>query len=224
MSGMKDRQDNAKLRERRRHAAKVLRILAREYPDAVCSLNYATPLQLLIATILSAQCTDERVNMVTPALFERFPDAKAFAAAEQKEVEKLIQSTGFYRNKARNIIACCKAIVKQHGGEVPGTLEGLVRLPGVGRKTANVVLGNAFGVPGIVVDTHVLRLSRRLGLTREKAPDKVERDLMQILPPEEWVAFGHRMIYHGRKVCQARKPRCDVCPLAEVCPRIGVKA
>lgn len=223
MTGMKDRRNDATLRERRRHAAKVLRILAREYPDAVCSLNYDTPLQLLIATILSAQCTDERVNMVTPALFARFPDAKAFATAEPKEVEKLIQSTGFYRNKARNIIACCKAIVEQHGGEVPGTLEELVRLPGVGRKTANVVLGNAFGVPGIVVDTHVLRLSRRLGLTREKTPDKVERDLMQILPPEEWVAFGHRMIYHGRKICQARKPRCDVCPLAEVCPRIGVK-
>jgi endonuclease-3 len=224
MTGMKNRQDDAKLKERRRHAAKVLRILAREYPDAVCSLNYATPLQLLIATILSAQCTDERVNMVTPALFERFPDAKAFATAEQKEVEKLIQSTGFYRNKARNIIACCKAIVEQHGGEVPGTLEELVRLPGVGRKTANVVLGNAFGVPGIVVDTHVLRLSRRLGLSREKTPDKVEQDLMQILPPKEWVAFGHRMIYHGRKICQSRKPRCDVCPLAEICPRIGVKA
>lgn len=223
MTGMKDRRNDATLRERRRHAAKVLRILAREYPDAVCSLNYDTPLQLLIATILSAQCTDERVNMVTPALFARFPDAKAFATAEPKEVEKLIQSTGFFRNKARNIIACCKAIVEQHGGEVPGTLEELVRLPGVGRKTANVVLGNAFGVPGIVVDTHVLRLSRRLGLTREKTPDKVERDLMQILPPEEWVAFGHRMIYHGRKICQARKPRCDVCPLAEVCPRIGVK-
>lgn len=223
MTGMKDRRNDATLRERRRHAAKVLRILAREYPDAVCSLNYDTPLQLLIATILSAQCTDERVNMVTPALFARFPDAKAFATAEPKEVEKLIQSTGFFRNKARNIIACCKAIVEQHGGEVPGTLEELVRLPGVGRKTANVVLGNAFGVPGIVVDTHVLRLSRRLGLTREKTPDKVERDLMQILPPEEWVAFGHRMIYHGRKICQARKPRCDVCPLAEACPRIGVK-
>ncbi|MCS6976321.1 MAG: endonuclease III [Gemmatales bacterium] len=212
----------AELNDRRRHAAKVLRILAREYPDAVCSLHYANPLQLLIATILSAQCTDERVNLVTPALFERFPDAKAFATADPKEVERLIQSTGFYRNKARNIIACCKALVEQHGGEVPRTLEELVRLPGVGRKTANVVLGNSYGVPGIVVDTHVLRLSRRLGLTHEKTPEKVEQDLMQILPPEEWVAFGHRMIYHGRKICQARKPRCESCPLAEVCPRIGV--
>lgn len=223
MSGMKDAHARSELRERQRHAARVVRMLAKQYPDAKCSLNYANPLQLLIATILSAQCTDERVNKVTPALFARFPDAKAFAEAKPEEVERLIQSTGFYRNKARSIIGCCKAIVEQHGGEVPGTLEELVRLPGVGRKTANVVLGNAFGVPGLVVDTHVLRLSRRLGLTREKTPEKVEQDLMRILPPKEWVAFGHRMIYHGRQICQARKPRCEICPLAEVCPRIGVK-
>jgi endonuclease-3 len=212
------------LAQRKRHAAQVLRVLAREYPDAVCSLNYSTPLQLLIATILSAQCTDERVNQVTPALFARYPDAQAMARADIRELERLIQPTGFYRNKARNLIACCQALVDKHGGQVPATLEELVHLPGVGRKTANVVLGNAFGVPGLVVDTHVLRLSRRLGLTTETTPEKVELDLMRVLPKREWVAFGHRMIYHGRRICRARRPLCDRCPLAQLCPRVGVSS
>lgn len=212
----------AALSERKRHAAKVVRALAREYPDAKCSLDHASPLQLLIATILSAQCTDERVNLVTPALFTRYPDAQAFAQADQAELEGLTQSTGFFRNKAKNIIGCCRAIVEKHSGEVPGTLGDLVALPGVGRKTANVVLGNAFAVPGLVVDTHVLRLSRRLGLTSATTPEKIELDLMKIVPPKEWVALGHRLIYHGRRVCQARSPRCEICVLAKHCPKVGV--
>jgi endonuclease-3 len=205
-----------------RHAAEVVKGLARLYPKAKCSLNHESPLQLLVATILSAQCTDDRVNMVTPALFARYPDAAAFAAAEQDELEKLIQSTGFFRNKAKNIIACCQSIMTKHGGEVPGTMEELHALPGIGRKTANVVLGNAFDVPGMVVDTHVLRLSERLGLTKQKVPEKVELELMEIVTAKEWVKLGHRMIYHGRKICQARKPKCEECKLAGICPKVGV--
>jgi endonuclease-3 len=210
------------LAERKRHAARIVRGLAREYPDARCSLDHANPLQLLIATILSAQCTDERVNLVTPALFARYPDAAAFAKTDPRELERMIQSTGFFRNKAKSILGCCRAIVEEHGGEVPGTLEELVALPGVGRKTANVVLGNAFAVPGLVVDTHVMRLSRRMGLTKATTPEKIELDLMKMIPPEGWVAFGHRMIYHGRRICQARSPRCEACPLTKYCPKIGV--
>jgi endonuclease III len=206
----------------RRRAGRIIRLLARAYPDARCALDHETPLQLLIATILSAQCTDARVNLVTPALFARFPDAKAFAAAAPGDLEKAIQSTGFFRNKARNIRECCKRLVAEHGGDVPGTMEDLVQLPGVGRKTANVLLGNAFGVPGITVDTHVGRLSRRLGLTTHTDPVKVERDLMDLLPKKEWTLFSHRLILHGRQVCHARKPKCDGCVLAAVCPRIGV--
>jgi endonuclease-3 len=207
----------------RDRAKAVVRGLRRLYPDAHCALEHQDALQLLIATILSAQCTDVRVNMVTPALFARYPDARAFAEAPQEELEKAIQSTGFFRNKARNIIACCRQIVDQHGGEVPGTMEELVVLPGVGRKTANVILGNAFDVPGITVDTHVGRLSRRLGLTNNDDPEKVERDLMDLISRKEWTLFSHRMIFHGRQVCHARKPNCDGCILAEICPRVGVK-
>jgi endonuclease-3 len=192
------------------------------YPDAHCALHHDNALQLLIATILSAQCTDVRVNKVTPDLFARYPDAKAFAAADPRELESLIRSTGFYRNKARSIIACCRKIVDDHGGKVPSTLEELVPLPGVGRKTANVVLGDAFDVPGITVDTHVGRLSRRLALTAETDPRKVERDLMQLLPRKEWTLFSHRMIFHGRQVCFARKPNCAGCALNDICPKIGV--
>ncbi len=209
-------------REKVRKARRVVGALAKLYPDATCSLDYRTPLELLIATILSAQCTDVRVNLVTPALFARYPDAAALARADRKELERLIQSTGFFRNKSANIIACCRAMIEQHGGQVPGTLDELVELPGVGRKTANVVLGNTFGVPGIVVDTHVQRLSQRLGLTSEKMPEKIERDLMAIVPKREWVALGHRMIQHGRQVCTARKPNCSACALARFCPKIGV--
>jgi endonuclease-3 len=206
----------------RRHARKIIRLLTKQYPDAHCALHHQNPLQLLVATILSAQCTDVRVNLVTPSLFTRFPDAAAFAHAKPAELEQAIQSTGFFRNKARNIIACCKEILAKHGGEVPQTLEELVALPGIGRKTANVILGNAFDVPGITVDTHVGRLSRRLGLSRETDPVKVERDLMQILPRKEWTMFSHRMIFHGRQVCHARKPNCSGCILDKLCPKIGV--
>lgn len=209
--------------EQRRHAERVVNHLAQLYPEAKCSLHFKSPLQLLIATILAAQCTDERVNQVTPALFKKYPDAHAFAQAKPEELEQLIKSAGFYRAKAKNIIGCCKALVEHHGGEVPRTLEELVPLPGVGRKTANVVLGNCFGVPGMVVDTHMIRLSNRLGLTRESTPEKIEQDLMALMPDSEWTSFGHRIIYHGRKVCQARKPDCDHCTLKEFCPKVGVE-
>ncbi|HEV3084731.1 MAG TPA: endonuclease III [Gemmataceae bacterium] len=206
----------------RARAKKIVRLLAKEYPDAECALHHQNPLQLLIATILSAQCTDVRVNLVTPDLFARYPSAKAYATANPAELEKAIQSTGFFRNKARNIIACCKQLVEDYGGEIPRTMEELVGLPGVGRKTANVVLGNAFDVPGITVDTHVGRLSRRLGLTRETAAEKVERDLMNLIPAKNWTMFSHHMIFHGRRVCHARKPMCSQCVLAKLCPKIGV--
>jgi endonuclease III len=202
----------------------VLDLLDRGYPDARTALNHENPLQLLIATILSAQCTDERVNMVTPALFARYPDASAFAGADRAELEEMVRSTGFYRNKAKSIQSCCAELVARHSGEVPRTLDELVALAGVGRKTANVVLGSAFGIPGIVVDTHVGRLSQRLGLTRETDPVKVEFALMPILPRERWSVFSHWLILHGRKVCVARKPRCSACALASHCPRIGVTA
>jgi endonuclease-3 len=201
---------------------KILKVLARLYPDAHCALHHRNALELLVATILSAQCTDVRVNLVTPALFARYPDAQAFAAAEREELETAIQSTGFFRNKARSIQACCKALVEKHSGQVPGTLEELVPLAGIGRKTANVILGNAFGVPGITVDTHVGRLSRRLGLTTQTDPVKVERELMKLVPKKDWTMFSHRLIFHGRQVCHSRKPSCEQCALADLCPKVGV--
>jgi endonuclease-3 len=200
----------------------LIEILERLYPEATTALDFATPLQLLVATILSAQCTDKRVNLVTPGLFARYPDAAAFAGAETAELESMIRSTGFFRNKTRAIRECAADIVARHGGEVPRTLEELTRLRGVGRKTANVVLGNAFGIPGVVVDTHVARLSLRLGLTRERDPVKIEHNLMAILPTERWSVFSHWLILHGRSTCIARKPRCSVCPLLPHCPRVGV--
>jgi endonuclease III len=209
----------------KRHAALVVRRLKAAYPDAHCALNFQSPLQLLIATILSAQCTDVRVNIVTQELFQKYPDARAFAAAKLPDLERAVQSTGFFRNKAKNIKACCTELVERYGGEIPQDLDSIVKLAGVGRKTGNVVLGTAFGIPtGVVVDTHVARLSQRLGLTRHTDPVKIERDLMALLPKREWVAFSHRMIAHGRQVCIARNPKCDVCPLADVCPRIGVES
>jgi len=208
----------------RSRALRIVRLLAKAYPVARCALEHEDALQLLIATILSAQCTDVRVNMVTPGLFARYRDAKAFAEANPRELETAIQSTGFFRNKARNIIACCRKLVDEYGGRVPGTMEELVHLPGVGRKTANVILGNAFDVPGITVDTHVRRLSRRLGLTKENDPEKIERDLMQVIPKKEWTMFSHRMIFHGRQVCFARKPNCTGCILNKICPKIGVES
>jgi endonuclease-3 len=212
----------ADLTRLRRHARTIFRRLTRLYPDAHCALDHANPFQLLIATILSAQCTDKRVNLVTPALFARFPDARSFAGADVREIEDLVRSTGFFRNKAKNIQQLCRALVDEHGGQVPGSLEELVKLPGVGRKTANVVLGDGFGVPGITVDTHVGRLSRRLGFTRLVDPVKVERELMAIWPRKDWTLFSHRLIFHGRQVCAARKPDCGRCTLADVCPKVGV--
>lgn len=207
-----------------RQGAAVARRLARGYPQAHCSLDFASPFQLVIATILSAQCTDKRVNAVTVDLFGRWPTAAALAAATQAEVEAVVRSTGFFRAKAKNIRGCCEALVERHGGEVPRTLEELVRLPGVGRKTANVVLGSGFGMPsGVVVDTHVGRISRRLGLTRHADAVRAERDLIAAIPKPHWIAFSHRLIEHGRTVCMARRPRCEGCLLADLCPRVGVQ-
>ena len=206
----------------RTRARRIVRILAKEYPDARCALQHENPVQLLIATILSAQCTDVRVNLVTPGLFARFPNAKAFATADPRELEAAIQSTGFFRNKARNIQECCKQLITKHHGQVPKTMEELVDLPGIGRKTANVILGTAHDLPGITVDTHVRRLSRRMGLTTHTDPEKIERDLMRLIPQKEWTMFSHRMIFHGRQVCFARKPNCPGCALNKVCPKIGV--
>ncbi len=208
--------------KRKKRAGKIMAELTRLYPDAKCALAYESPWQLLVATILSAQCTDARVNMVVPALFKRFPTVEAMAKASQTDVEKLVQSTGFFRNKAKNLIACAKALVDQHQGEVPNRLEALVPLPGVGRKTANVVLGNAFGIPGITVDTHVGRLSRRLGLTKHEDPVKVEQDLMELWPAESWTIGCLRVIDHGRAVCDARKPKCESCSLSSMCPKMGI--
>lgn len=210
-------------RERKKQATKVLRRLKADYPDAQCALVHDSPFELLIATILSAQCTDERVNIVTQELFAQLPTPADMAAAPIKKLEKLVQSTGFFRNKAKNIKACAQALVDDHGGEVPQDLDILVNLPGIGRKTANVVLGTAFGIPtGVVVDTHVGRLSRRLSLTTETDAVKVERDLMDILPKKSWIDFSHRMIHHGRAICNARKPKCDACSMRKFCPQVGV--
>lgn len=207
----------------RRRVTRVLDALADLYPDAACALDHGTPLQLLVATILSAQCTDARVNLVTPALFARYATARDFADADPEELERLIASTGFFRNKAKNIRSCCRRLVEAHGGAVPRTLDELVLLAGVGRKTANVVLGNSFDTPGITVDTHVGRLSRRLGLTTLDDPVKVEFDLMALVPQPEWTRFSHRLIFHGRRVCHARRPDCAGCAMAAFCPKVGVE-
>jgi endonuclease-3 len=204
---------------RRERAARVYDLLHEEYPDARCALDHGDAYQLAVATILSAQCTDERVNMVTPTLFERFPDPEVLAEASQEELEEIIRSTGFFRNKAKNLIGMAQAVVDRHGGEIPDEMETLVKLPGVGRKTANVILGNAFGIDeGVVVDTHVGRLSRRLEFTEEKDPVKVERDLMDLFPRERWTLLAHLLIFHGRAVCVARNPRCEACVVSSLCP------
>lgn len=213
------------VRPDKRYVNKVLRGLAREYPEATCSLNFTNPLELLVATILSAQCTDKRVNQVTADLFRKYRSAADYAQADLAELEKDIQSTGFYRNKAKSIQQCCRELVENHGGRVPKSLDTLVALPGIGRKTANVVLGTAYRIPtGVVVDTHVGRVSRRLGLTSERDAVKVERDLMAILPEDAWIDFAHRVIKHGREYCRAQKPLCETCPLKDFCPRIGVES
>ena len=214
-----------KLSAKQQQALEILIRLKRLYPDAHCSLNYETPVQLLVATILSAQCTDERVNQVTPELFRRFPDAIALAGADIVELENLIHSTGFYRNKAKNIQGACQKIVTTFGGQIPQLMEDLLTLPGVARKTANVVLGHGYGINmGVTVDTHVKRLSYRLGLTQHTDPVRVERDLMKLLPQPEWENWSIRLIYHGRAVCSARKPECDRCVLADLCPSAGTSA
>jgi endonuclease-3 len=199
-------------------------VLTEVYPDAHCELDFTNPLQLLVATILSAQCTDKRVNMVTPVLFAKYPTAADYAAADRAEVEAIIVSTGFFRAKTTSIIGMAQALCDRFGGEVPPRLKDLVTLPGVGRKTANVILGHVHGAPGMVVDTHVRRLSRRLGLTRSLDPTQIEIDLQKLLPPTEWTAFSMRLILHGRQVCFARAPRCSSCALLPECPQIGVAA
>ena len=198
--------------------------LDRAYPDAHCELDHTNPLELLVATILSAQCTDKRVNLVTPGLFRKYPTAVALARAPLADLEAEIKSTGFFRNKAKNIQACCAVLAERHGGEVPRTLEELTALDGVGRKTANVVLGNAFGInSGVVVDTHVARLSQRLGLTTQTDPVKIEAELMKLVPQDRWAVFSHWLIWHGRRRCAARKPDCPACEIRGACPRIGLK-
>lgn len=205
------------------HARRVVAALKREYPETACALVHADPYQLLVATILSAQCTDARVNTVTPELFRRYQDASVLAGADPSELQSIIRSTGFFRAKARNLLAMARQVAERHGGVIPEDLESLTKLSGVGRKTANVVLGTAFGVAeGVVVDTHVKRLARRLGLTTGTTPEQIERELMRIVPRAEWVDLSHRLIQHGRRICVARRPRCPACSLAGLCPRIGV--
>jgi len=208
------------MRARRQERADALvKAFAKVYPEAHCELGYSNPLELLVATILSAQCTDKRVNMVTPALFKKYRTARAYAEASQEELEKEIQSTGFFRSKAKSLRAMAAGLVAKHGGKVPRRMEELIVLRGVGRKTANVVLGNAFGInEGVVVDTHVMRLSRRLALTSYAEPEKIEKDLMKLIPREKWADFSHWLIWHGRRRCYARKPDCDACEVQHLCP------
>lgn len=208
---------------RKTRAARVVARLRTAYPDATCALTHDNPLQLLIATILSAQCTDARVNKVTPALFARYPTASDYRDSDREELEELIRTTGFYRNKAKSVHGAASKISLDHGGEVPRTMEELVGLPGVARKTANVVLGTAFAIAdGFVVDTHVFRLSHRLGLASKKTPEQVEKQLTALLPRKDWIDFAHILIHHGRAVCNAKKPRCDDCVVASMCPKTGV--
>jgi endonuclease-3 len=209
--------------DRKQRARKIARQLAQTYAEAECALKHDNPFQLLVATILSAQCTDERVNRVTPALFAKYPTPADLAASKQADVEKIIQSTGFFRAKATNLRGMAQALVEHFGGELPRTLDAMISLPGVGRKTANVVLGTAFGLPtGVVVDTHVKRIARLLGLTKHLDPEKIEQDLADLLPKSEWIHFSHRLIHHGRRICKARKPNCPECPLLKLCPRVGL--
>ena len=209
--------------DKKQRTAEIIKRLKKAYPDAHCALVHTNAFELLVATILSAQCTDVRVNIVTADLFRKYRGPEDFLSVAQTELEKDIHSTGFYRNKAKNIQAACKRLIEVYGGNVPQTMDDLLTLGGVARKTANVVMGNAFGIAsGVVVDTHVSRLSQRLGLTKEKTPEKIERDLEKLVPKKNWVMFPHWMIYHGRQICEARKPKCGECTLADICPKIGV--
>ena len=209
--------------DEKKRVRRLIRLLRKEYPGARCSLDHSNPLELLVATILSAQCTDERVNVVTAELFRKYRTWEDYASAPAAELERDIRPTGFFRNKAKSIQGACRQIGERHGGRVPQTMEELLELPGVARKTANVVLGNAYHIAsGVVVDTHVSRLSARLGLSREKLPEKIERDLTAVVPESDWIDFSHLLIAHGRKVCKARKPACGECVLASLCPSAGV--
>jgi endonuclease-3 len=212
----------AKLAKKKERAQAIYRILTKRYPNVRCELDFKNPLQLLIATVLSAQCTDKRVNAVTPALFKRYKKVGDLAGADLRELQGIIKSTGFYRAKAKNIKGLATKIVTEYNGKVPDKLEELIKLPGVGRKTANVVLGHAFDTPGITVDTHFGRLSRRFGWTKETDPVKVEFEVMELIPRKEWTNLSQRMIWHGRRICHARKPACGACPLAELCPSFGI--
>ena len=209
--------------DRKQRARKIARALEKAYPDAVCALEHENAFQLLVATILSAQCTDERVNMVTPELFRVYPTPEKLARSAQPDVERIIKSTGFFRAKAQSIRGMAAKVTDEFGGDVPRTMDELIHLPGVGRKTANVVLGTAFGIAsGVVVDTHVKRITHLLGLTSHTAADKIEQDLMALLPEKDWVNFAHRLIHHGRRICIARRPKCPECPLLPLCPRVGL--
>ena len=203
--------------ELKSRAREISKILFKAYPEATCSLDYKEPLQLLIATILAAQCTDERVNIVTKDLFKKYTSVYDYANANPEELEQDIKSTGFYRNKTKNIIGCCKKLIKDFGGKVPNNMEDLLSLPGVGRKTANVVLGNIYSIPGVIVDTHCKRLSNRMGLTDKEDPGKIEFDLMKVISKEDWTAFSNSLVYHGRAICDARKPKCGQCTVAQYC-------
>ncbi|MCW8859911.1 MAG: endonuclease III [Deltaproteobacteria bacterium] len=205
------------------NALNLLRDLEKLYPEAHCELIYRNPWQLLVATILSAQCTDKRVNQVTAKLFQILPDPQQMAAATQEQVEGLIRSTGFFRNKAKNLILCAQQVLSRHQGQVPAELEALVALNGVGRKTANVILGNAYQIPGMVVDTHVKRLAFRFGWTNSDNPVQIEKDLCKLIPPQDWIQMGHILIAHGRALCKAPTPHCSICPLVDLCPRKGVQ-
>lgn len=204
--------------ETQKRTAEIYKLLKKRYPMAACALHFTNPMELLVATILSAQCTDKRVNMVTPLLFQQYPTVKSYANAHPTELEGFIKTTGFYKNKAKNIIGAAKEIESKHHGKVPNRQEDLVELPGVGRKTANVVLGNAYGIPGITVDTHMIRVNGRLGLTQHKDPVKIEFDLMEIVPRKNWTHYSHVIIHHGRNICIARNPKCPECPVKHLCP------
>lgn len=218
------RSESPELPDKKKHARRVVRALAKEYPDVTCALTHASPYQLVVATILSAQCTDERVNATTPVLFEKYPTAEDLARSRQKDVEKIIRPLGFFRAKAENIRGMAKKLVEDFDGELPETVKEMTTLPGVGRKTANVVLGTWYGLAtGVVVDTHVKRITRLLGLTESTNPEIIERDLIAIVPKKEWINFSHRLIHHGRRICIARRPQCTECPLLKCCDRVGLE-
>lgn len=211
-----------KIADKKERLMKIIEIFNQIYSDADCTLEYDNPLQLLISTQLAAQCTDKRVNIVTKDLYKKYKDVYDFANADELELQQDIKPTGFFRNKAKNIIGCCKMLISDYNGEVPSAMEDLLRLPGVGRKTANLVRGDYFGIPGVVVDTHATRLSNRMGFTTNKEPVKIEQDLLKIVPPDYQTSFCHQLVYHGREYCDARRPKCNKCPINMLCPQIGV--